>query len=139
MKYIALFLFFFVSLIACQQKTTEPMMNKSMDSDVKSAFKTKQLRHVVMFKFKDDADPAGVKKVEDAFAALPSKISEISYFEWGKNNSPENLNKGFTHCFFISFNNEEAREKYLPHPDHKAFVELLGPVLDDVMVMDYWN
>jgi len=139
MKYIALFVFLFISLIACQQKTTEPLMNNNMDSDVKSAFKSKQLRHVVMFKFKDDADPVKVKKVEDAFAALPSKISEISYFEWGINNSPENLNKGFTHCFFISFNSDEAREKYLPHPDHKAFVELLGPVLDDVMVMDYWN
>lgn len=115
------------------------MMNENNDSTVKSTFKTKQLRHVVMFKFKEDADPAGIKKVEDAFAALPSKISEISYFEWGTNNSPENLNKGFTHCFFISFDTDDAREKYLPHPDHKAFVDLLGPVLDDVMVMDYWN
>lgn len=139
MKYIALFLFFFISLIACQQKTTAPMMNENVDSNVKSTLKTKQLRHVVMFKFKEDADPAGIKKVEDAFAALPSKISAISDFEWGINNSPENLNKGFTHCFFISFDSDEAREKYLPHPDHKAFVDLLGPVLDDVMVMDYWN
>ena len=47
----------------------------------------KVLRHVVMFKFKDGADPAGIKKVEDAFRALPSKIKEIKSIEWGKNNS----------------------------------------------------
>ena len=28
-------------------------------------------------------------------------------------------------------------EIYLPHPDHKAFVGLLGPVLDKVLVVDY--
>jgi len=92
-----------------------------------------------MFKFKDDADLGEVKKVEDAFAALPNQIPEISFFEWGINNSPEGLNKGFTHCFFMSFDSDEARQKYLPHPDHQAFVGMLDPVLEDVIVMDYWN
>jgi len=140
MKYIALFIFFFLSLIACQQKITTPISADNSDSKTKTAdINTKQLRHVVMFKFNDDADPAEVKKIEDAFAALPAKIPEISYFEWGLNNSPEGLNKGFTHCFFMSFNSEEARKKYLPHPDHQAFVSMLGPLLEDAMVMDYWN
>lgn len=127
-------------MIACQQKISTPVSVDTPDSSMKkNTMQEKQLRHVVMFKFKDDADPSGVKAVEDAFADLPNKVKEISYFEWGKNNSPENLNKGFTHCFFVSFDSEAAREAYLPHPDHKAFVELLGPVLDDVMVVDYWN
>lgn len=129
-----------MSLIACQQKITTPISADNSDSKTKTAdINTKQLRHVVMFKFNDDADPAEVKKIEDAFAALPAKIPEISYFEWGLNNSPEGLNKGFTHCFFMSFNSEEARKKYLPHPDHQAFVSMLGPLLEDAMVMDYWN
>lgn len=97
------------------------------------------LRHVVMFKFKDDADPAAVKKVEEAFAALPSKIDTIKDFEWGTNNSPEGLNKGLTHCFLVSFESEEGRAAYLPHPAHKAFVEVLKPVMDDVTVIDFWS
>ena len=28
-------------------------------------------------------------------------------------------------------------EIYLPHPDHKAFVEILKPILDDVFVIDF--
>lgn len=140
MKYIAIFIFFFLSLIACQQKISTPLTIDSNNSKAKMTdMNKKQLRHVVMFKFKEGADPAEIKKVEDAFAALPSKIPEISFFEWGINNSPEGLNKGFTHCFFMSFDSDEAREKYLPHPDHQAFVAMLGPLVDDAMVMDYWN
>jgi len=98
----------------------------------------KQLRHVVLFKFKESSTPADIKKVEDAFRALPSKIKEIKGFEWGTNNSPENLNQDFTHCFFVSFASEKDREVYLPHPAHKAFVAVLQPHLDKVLVIDYW-
>ena len=93
---------------------------------------------MVLFKFKDSSTPADVKKVEDAFRALPKKIKEVKRFEWGINNSPENLNQGFTHCFFVTFKNEKDREIYLPHPEHQAFVEILKPHLDKVLVLDYW-
>nr|MBI1232863.1 Dabb family protein [Cytophagales bacterium] len=96
------------------------------------------LRHVVLFKFKDDTAPEDVKKVEDAFIALGDKIPQIRDFEWGTNNSPEGLNKGLTHCFFVTFESEEDREIYLPHPAHKEFVDVLSPHLDDVTVVDYW-
>ena len=98
----------------------------------------KSLRHVVMFKFKDSSQPADIKKVEDAFRALPSKISAIKSLEWGTNNSPERLNQGFTHCFFVSFASEKDREDYLPHPAHKEFGTILRPHLDKVLVVDYW-
>jgi hypothetical protein len=100
--------------------------------------KGRLLRHVVLLKFKDASTPADVKKVEDAFRNLPSKIKSIKGFEWGKNNSPENINQGFTHCFFVSFQTEKDRENYLPHPAHKAFVDVLTPHLDKVLVIDYW-
>ena len=99
---------------------------------------TKMLRHVVLFKFKDDAKPEQVKQVEDAFRKLPSQIKEIKDFEWGTNNSPENLNQGLTHCFFLSFESERDRDIYLPHPAHKEFGSLLKPYLDKVVVVDYW-
>ena len=107
---------------------------------ITSAFskETKMLRHVVLFKFKDNATPAQVQEVENAFKALPSKIKEIKGFEWGTNNSPENLNQGLTHCFFLSFESEKDRDAYLPHPAHKEFGKLLGPYLDKVVVVDYW-
>ena len=113
-------------------------MNQVAAAQTNNATKGKLLRHAVLFKFKDGSSAADVKKVEDAFRALPSKIKEIKAFEWGTNNSPENLNQGFTHCFFVSFKSEKDRETYLPHPAHKAFVAVLGPHLDKVLVIDYW-
>lgn len=100
--------------------------------------KGKSLRHVVLFKFKDSSQPADVKKVEEAFAALTKKISLIKDFEWGTNNSPENLNQGLTHCFLVTFKSEKDRDDYLVHPDHQAFVEILKPHLDKATVIDYW-
>lgn len=97
------------------------------------------LRHVVLFKFKDNAPVDKVKEIEAAFKALPSKIPQIAGYEWGLNNSPENLNKGLTHCFFLTFKSEADRAIYLPHPDHNAFGSLLTPYLDDVLVVDYWT
>lgn len=99
----------------------------------------KLLRHVVLFKFKDSASADDITKVIEAFADLPNKIPDIKGFEWGINNSPENLDKGFTHSFILTFDSEEGRENYLPHPDHKAFGDIVGPVLDDVLVIDYWT
>ena len=98
----------------------------------------KMLRHVVLFKFKESASPAEVKKLEDAFLLLPSKIDLIKGFEWGTNNSPENLNEGLTHCFFASFASDKDRDAYLVHPAHKAFVEVLKPYLEKAVVIDYW-
>ncbi len=96
-----------------------------------------KLRHVVMFKFKDGTKAEDIKKVEDAFRALPSKIDSIKGFEFGTNNSPEKHDKGFTHCFLLTFDDDAGRAVYLPHPAHKAFGKVLGPHVDKVLVVDY--
>jgi hypothetical protein len=105
----------------------------------KSKAKVKKIRHVVCFKFKEEATKEQIAKVEKAFEDLKKKkkIAEIENLEWGTNNSPEGLNKGFTHCFILTFADEKARDAYLPHPDHKAFGKVLKPILDDVFVIDF--
>ncbi|OUW16836.1 MAG: stress responsive protein [Opitutales bacterium TMED158] len=97
------------------------------------------LRHVVMFQFKDSSSKQDVQKVVKAFNALPSKIDSIIDYEFGVNNSPEGLDNGFTHVFLVTFADEAGRAKYLPHPDHKAFVDVLKPHLEKVQVLDYWS
>jgi hypothetical protein len=105
----------------------------------KTTTTNKLLRHVVLFSFKAGSTPEQIKEVTDAFVALPKKIKTIKVFEWGTNISPENLNQGFTHCFFVSFASEKDRDAYLPHADHQAFVKIVTPVLDKVLVVDYWS
>ncbi|NNE93818.1 MAG: Dabb family protein [Verrucomicrobiales bacterium] len=104
----------------------------SLTADEKGPF-----RHVVCFKFKDGTSDAEVKEIETAFATLADKIDTITDFEWGTSENIEPLNDEFTHCFLVSFKDKKGLEVYLPHPDHKKFVELLKPKLDKVFVFDY--
>jgi Stress responsive A/B Barrel Domain len=97
------------------------------------------LYHVVSLKFKPEATPDQIKAVETAFAGLKDKVPGILSLNWGRNVSPENRNKEFTHCFVVTFGSEKDRDAYLPHPEHKALGKVLGPVLADVMVIDFWG
>lgn len=97
-----------------------------------------QLLHVVSFKFKDTASKDDIRKVEEAFHALKAKVPQIKKLVWGLNNSPEGLNKGCTHAWVLTFSSEADRDAYLVHPDHKEFGKLVGPLLGDVFVFDFW-
>jgi len=102
-----------------------------------STFADGPVHHVVMFKFKPDADKAAVEKVETEFPKLKDKVPGITGLEWGTNSSPEKLNNGFTHIWIVTFQDEAARDVYLTHPAHVAFVEILKPVLAEPMVIDF--
>ena len=97
----------------------------------------RQYRHVVMFQFKEDVNDQQVKEVEKAFMELGNQIDTIVDIEFGTNVSPENLNDGLTHCFLVTFKNKAGLEVYLPHPAHQKLVDLVGPRLEKVMVIDY--
>lgn len=96
-----------------------------------------KVHHVVCFKFKSTASAQDIKQVEAAFAALQQKVPGIESLKWGTNVSKEQRNKGFTHCFVLTFKTEKDRDAYLEHPEHKAFGKLVGPVVDDVFVIDF--
>jgi len=104
-----------------------------------AALSAEPVRHVVVFKYEADAPEQKIKQVTDAFRELEDKIPGILSFEHGVNNSPEGLNRGFTHVYLLTFEDADARDAYLPHPEHKAFGKLLGSlgILDEVFVVDY--
>src|SRR5688572_23134006 len=97
-----------------------------------------ELFHVVSFKFKSAATPEQVALVEQSFASLKEKIPAIKTLKWGTNVSPEKHAKGFTHCFVLTFASDADRDAYLVHEDHKAFGKVVGPVMEDVFVIDFW-
>jgi hypothetical protein len=105
---------------------------------ITSASAAEKLQHVVCFKFKPSASAEDIQKVEEAFKALKHKIPLIVSLEWGTNVSKEQKNKGFTHCFVLTFKSEQDRDAYIVDPAHKAFGALVGPLLDDVFVIDFW-
>lgn len=133
----------FITLIVCIAALAACNTENNMTTENAEAVEVTQpdslLRHVVAFSFKETSSPAAIDSVITAFEALPSQIETIKGFERGTNNSPEGLDKGFTHIFTLTFHDEAGRATYLPHPAHKAFGALLGPHLKDVLVLDYWT
>lgn len=96
-----------------------------------------EVRHLVLLRFRADAAETEVKAIESMFRQLPDRIGGILALEWGLNHSAEGLDQGFTHCFLLTFRDAAARDAYLPHPAHLAFVSRLKPALDGVLVVDY--
>lgn len=139
MKNKALIISILLMTIMMSCNTNFGKQDLNTENDMKSIDSTKnQLRHLVLFKFHDDVSTDSITIVQKAFSALPSKIPEIRDFEWGIDVSVEDLHQDFTHAFLVTFGSLEDRAIYLPHPDHQEFVEMLTPMLEDVMVLDYW-
>jgi hypothetical protein len=97
-----------------------------------------ELRHIVLFGWKQNASADSIQNAIKAFGELPKQLKMIKNYEWGVNNSPEKLNQGLTHCFVLTFSSEKDRDTYLVHPIHQAFTKLLPNILDKVTVLDYW-
>jgi hypothetical protein len=97
------------------------------------------LRHFVAFEFKSTTSAADVDKVIASFRELQKTVPQVQSIESGVNISPEHLNKGLTHAFFVTFANEKDRDIYLTHPEHEKFKVLIKPLVADVLVMDFWG
>ena len=95
--------------------------------------------HVVIFKYKPDVSAGDIQQVTDAFRELQHRIPGIRSFEHGVNNSPEGMNLGFTHVYTLTFESTQARDAYLPHPEHTAFGALVKrlDIVTGVFVVDY--
>jgi hypothetical protein len=98
----------------------------------------KVLRHIVLYKFKEEVTPPQLQEVIDAFAGLPRKIDTIIGFEHGPNVSPEGKSEGLTYCFTVTFRDEKGRDAYLVHPAHQDYVNVVKNRREKVVVFDYW-
>jgi hypothetical protein len=98
----------------------------------------KVLKHVVLYKFKDDCTPEQIQQVIDAFAGLPKKVDTIIGFERGTNVSQEGKSEGLTHCFVVTFRDEAGLNAYLKHPAHDDYVKVVRDKREKVVVFDYW-
>ena len=95
------------------------------------------IRHILLIKFINTANTGKIDAVRTLFEAMPDKIEGVEAVEWGVNDSPEGLDKGFTHSVLMTFADEAARQRYLPHPEHEALKEVFVPLVEDIVVFDY--
>ena len=94
------------------------------------------MKHIVLCTFRGDLTAAELDGVIGGFAALRS-LDVVKHLEFGENVSPEGLDDGFTHCFQLDFESAVQRDAYLVDPTHLAFVDILKPALQRILVVDY--
>ena len=95
------------------------------------------VRHILLVKFKAQVSEQDITVLEQAFYQLKESIPNIETVEFGKNNSPEGLNKQYTHAVLMTFTDEKARDVYLTHEKHESFKTLFVSMIDDIIVFDY--
>ncbi len=95
------------------------------------------IRHIILIKFKATAKISEINELKDSFESIPSKIEGVHSVEWGLNNSPEGINKDYTHLVLMNFADDAGRDNYLPHPEHDELKKIFIPLLEDLIVFDY--
>lgn len=95
------------------------------------------IRQLLLFKFKKKITRDKIKLFFDKWKALES-LNCVDSIEFGKNTSTEGFDKGFQFGGIASFKNKESVKEFLKHPDHLKLVdELLNPILDDFVLVEY--
>jgi len=95
------------------------------------------IKHILLIEFKDFVSLEELSELRLIFESIPNKIEGVTNVEWGTNNSPENLNKNYTHSIVLSFKDDKCRENYFPHPEHERLKEVFLPMIEDILVFDY--
>ncbi len=91
--------------------------------------------HTVLF----ELDPTKRDEVDAALDALRSLVvlDGVLSMIVGADNSPEDLNFGYTHAAVAVFESPEARDAYLRAPQHLMVVAMLQKIMRRVVVVDF--
>lgn len=96
------------------------------------------VKHIVLFKLKDEVSPAEkqvvMTKFKEAIEALPSKISVIRKIEVGLNMNP---GETWNIALYSEFDTLEDVKFYATHPDHVAAGKILAETKENRSCVDY--
>lgn len=88
------------------------------------------IRHVVMFKFRDDADEAQRRAVHDAIATMPEATGVTEAYTFGPDVGLAEGN--FDFAVVGDFADQDAYLTYRDHPEHRRIVnEVIRPAITD--------
>lgn len=96
-----------------------------------------KIKHVGFLKFKEGTSEEQIENIFSELMDISESIPGIEDYVSGPNNSPESLSDGFTHAFVMTFTDANARDAYLPHPEHEKFKTSALPHIEKVMVLDF--
>ncbi|MEM9885680.1 MAG: Dabb family protein [Bacteroidota bacterium] len=80
--------------------------------------KQRVLKHIVALQFKEEVSKEQREQAIQNFRDLQGEIPQIMAFEGGEEISVEELAKGFTHCFILTFKDEKQLEIFISLIQH---------------------
>lgn len=96
-----------------------------------------RVQHMVLVKFKPEVSPERIAELYSMIHLMKEKIPGIEYLDGGEYSSGEGMNQGYSHGFLITFSSAQARDAYLPHPEHDAVRTALLATIDAVAAFDF--
>lgn len=81
------------------------------------------IRHVVLYTYRKDIDDSVIaaiyEKLDKISGRLPGRLS----YTWGKYDSYEGRNQGYTHCLVTDFADENASRAFIDDPVRLQFAK----------------
>ncbi|KAL0288075.1 UNVERIFIED_CONTAM: Stress-response A/B barrel domain-containing protein HS1 [Sesamum calycinum] len=96
-----------------------------------------EVKHMLLAKFKEEVSEQQIEECIKQYANLVDLIPSMKSFRWGRDVSQENLHQGITHVFESTFESTQGVAEYLSHPDHVAYGNILRPLLEIAITVDY--
>jgi len=94
------------------------------------------LKHIVMFRFKDEKKEENIAKTKELLEDLDGKIDELLKIEVGINKSIEDAG-GSDLVLYSKFKDLEALDIYQKHPEHLRVLAFIKEVICERRVVDY--
>jgi hypothetical protein len=144
--------------LLAQPSTATDILNKELaavgiERFTSSAYKHGIVRHVVLFRYKENLTKNQKDEITIRFMALQKSLRNgapyIASIEEGLQNSGEGVDRGFQQAFLVTFNSEGDRNYYVGQPivtdaahydpNHQKFKDFVGHFLDTdgALVFDY--
>ncbi len=98
------------------------------------------IRHIVLTKFKPETPEEKVAEIYGGLAGVTEKLPGAANFKGGRSESPEKIERGYTHGFVIDFDDWNALHSYSENEEHQALgAQLVANAVggkDGILVLD---
>lgn len=99
------------------------------------------IRHIVLIRPRQGLATGRMGEIMAGLRGLQDTIPGILAVASGPNTSPEGLDRGYAQAFTVDFVDAEARDDYLPHPDHRRvgamIIEAAEGGIEGILVADF--
>ena len=93
------------------------------------------INHVILMKFKPDANDNAIADLEKSLDDLPNKITEIQTYEFGRDRV--HSKKSYDFALVSLFANLEALKRYQEHPAHLKVLQKITTLTESMIVVDF--